>query len=380
MRFLVGGYTAELDGHATGIGMLRAGAADDVLAGGALASEGDVVAASGSPSWLAPHPGSASLPRGEVVYAAMEGAGTVQAFRRSGERTWMPLGTPVPAGEIVCHVAVAPDGGSLVAVCWGDGTVVRMALDAAGRPSAPVAAEAARDPYAGAAEVEPAAFDAEALLRGHAPEPDEALSDPLLPRDRTSRAHAAAFLPDGRVATTDLGFDLVRIWRRTTTGLQRDHEVVLPRGSGPRHLVVHPSGHLYVVTEHSCEVFVLGPSGTGHWRLVGGVPASPGAALDDAAAELAASRDGEFLYAGLRGSDTIATLRVRGSGDRLETVALVESGVQWPRHHVVARDTLLVAGQRSDSVASLALDLRTGVPGRVRHRLEAPTPSCLLPV
>ena len=42
--------------------------------------------------------------------------------------------------------------------------------------------------------------------------------------------------------------------------------------------------------------------------------------------------------------------------------------MHWPRHHVVARDTLLVAGQLSDEVVSLGIDLRTGVPGRVRHR------------
>lgn len=91
------------------------------------------------------------------------------------------------------------------------------------------------------------------------------------------------------------------------------------------------------------------------------------------------SRDGQFLYAGLRGSNTIATLRVRGAGETVEPVALVESGVDWPRHHLVVRDTLLVAGQRSNDVVSLTLDERTGVPGRVRHRAEAPSPSCILP-
>ncbi|MFT4230908.1 MAG: beta-propeller fold lactonase family protein [Microbacterium sp.] len=380
MRFLLGGYTAEMEGRATGIGMLRAGAADDVLAGGALAFEGDAVAASGSPSWLTAHP---TL---DVVYAALEGAGTVQAFRRTGETTWAPLGDPVPAGEIVCHVAVAPDGGSLVADCWGDGTVARMPLDAEGRPSAPQVAAAARDPYGAesAADVDPElGLDLSALLRGGlretAGQPGET-TGAAPDASRSSRAHAAAFLPDGRVATTDLGFDLVRVWRPSRSGLCLDHEVVLPRGSGPRHLVVHPSGHLYIVTEYSCEVFVLAPAPSGRWALVGGVPAAPAALPDDAAAELAASRDGAFLYAGLRGSNTIATLRVRGAGETLEPVALVDSGVDWPRHHVVARDTLLVVGQRSDTVTSLALDLRTGVPGRARHRVEAPSPSCLLPV
>ena len=52
-----------------------------------------------------------------------------------------------------------------------------------------------------------------------------------------------------------LGFDLVRTWRPTASGLAPDHDVVLPRGTGPRHLVLHPSGHLHVVTEYSGEVF-----------------------------------------------------------------------------------------------------------------------------
>jgi 6-phosphogluconolactonase (cycloisomerase 2 family) len=143
---------------------------------------------------------------------------------------------------------------------------------------------------------------------------------------------------------------------------------------------VHPSGHLYVVTEFSCEVFALAASADGTWRVVGGTALGAGGVLPgDSAAELAASRDGEFLYAGVRGSNTLATVRVRGAGETLSPVALVDAGVDWPRHHVVVRDTLLVAGQRSDEVASLTLDLRTGVPGRVRHRTPAPSPTCLLP-
>jgi 6-phosphogluconolactonase len=374
MRFLLGGYTAEMDGAATGVGMLVAGAPDDVLAGGPLSFAGDAAAASGSPSWLAAHPAL------DVVYAAMEGEGTVRAFRRTGEAAWAPLGDAVRAGDTVCHVAVAPDGGSLVADCWGDGAVVRMSLDAAGRPSAPAVAASAADPYADAEPAMPEAFDLEALLRGHAPaQPDAVETDAVAP-DRTSRAHAAAFLPDGRIATTDLGFDLVRIWRPAVSGLALDHEVVLPHGSGPRHMVVHPSGHLYVVTEFSCEVFVLARGESGRWHIVSGALVSPAAGLHDAAAELAPSRDGAYLYAGLRGSDTIATLKVRGTGERVESIALSESGVRWPRHHIVVRDTLLVAGQLSNTVASLSLDDRTGVVGRVRHSAEAPSPSCLLPL
>lgn len=395
MRFLLGGYTADMDGSANGIGMLLAGAAGEALAGGALAFTGDVAAAD-SPSWVAAHPGSLSLSKGDVVYAALEKKGAVQAFRRTGEASFVPLGEAVPAGEATCHIAVAPDGGSLVAACWGDGRVVRMTLDAAGRPSAPVIASAADDPHGpGGADVPRAAGDLDLAAAARAlreaagaeyahlvPDHDDATEKPAAEASaRPSRAHETVFLPGGLIATTDLGLDLVRFWRDTPSGLRAGQQVVLPKGSGPRHMVLHPSGHLYVVTELSCEVFALAASADGTWRLVGGTPLGAGATLPgDSAAELAASRDGEFLYAGVRGSNTIATLRVHGAGETLSAVALADSGVDWPRHHVVARDTLLVAGQRSDEVASLTLDLRTGVPGRVRHRAAVPSPACLLPL
>jgi hypothetical protein len=79
MRFWLGGYTARSAGTATGIGTLLAGDADDPLAGGQLRFAGDAAATDGSPSWLAAHP---TL---DVIYAAMEDAGTVRAFHRTGE-------------------------------------------------------------------------------------------------------------------------------------------------------------------------------------------------------------------------------------------------------------------------------------------------------
>ncbi|MDQ1129927.1 beta-propeller fold lactonase family protein [Microbacterium sp. SORGH_AS_0888] len=394
MRFWVGGYTADMDGEATGIGELRAGAADDVLAGGPLGFAGTVAATDGSPSWLTRHPTH------DIVYAAMEGASQVQAFRRTGEASFVRHGAPVDAGELVCHVAVAPDGGSLVASCWGDGRVVRMRIDDAGVPSAPQLAAPATDPYAGSGGAPAAPVDIDLAAAARAlrdaageefahllPTHDEPVEIVVAagesdaePEARVSRAHQALFLPSHGVVTTDMGLDLVRFWRPEPTGLHARGQVVLPRGVGPRHMVAHPSGHLYVVTELSREVYVLAPDESGAWRVVSATALSPATADDDLAAEIALSRDSVFLYAGLRGSNTIAALRVGGSGDRLAPVALVDAGVDWPRHHVVVRDTLLVAGQRSDEAASLTLDERTGVPGRIRHRTAVPSPTCLLPV
>ncbi|MGN7860464.1 lactonase family protein [Microbacterium sp. 22303] len=374
-RFWVGGYGVDMEGPADGIGVL---AVDEGYGPTTLAYRG-AVAAAPSPSWLAQHP---TL---DVVYAALEGSGEVAAFARTGENALRPLGRPVAAGQYVCHLAVAPDGRFLVASCYGDGRVVRIGLDAAGR-----LVPDARDK---AAELRAALFGQGSDEANESGDGDGA-ADPMAAADpyasdpnrldpngdpRVSHAHAAAFLPDGRIATTDLGYDLVRIWRPAASGLTLDHEVVLPRGSGPRHMVVHPSGHLHVVTEYSCELFTLAADREGRWGLVSGTPVSaivtPG---HDYPAELSRSRDGETLYAGVRGSNTIAALRVRGSGERVEPLALADAGVDWPRHHLVHHGALLVAGQRSNEISVLELDDRTGAPGRVRHRTPAPAPTHLL--
>ena len=404
-RFWVGGYGADAGGDAAGIGLLEG---DEGREPTTLAYRGAVVAAD-SPSWLTRHP---SL---DVVYAALEGAGDVQAFARSGERSLSVLGGQVEAGDGVCHVAVAPSGDYLVASCYGDGRVVRIGLSADGALLAPTIAEAAADPYGSdasdggrdsgpsaqeiavsmlrggslaieepSAEPAPARsglllFD-EALGLNPAPEADPAVAaGPEDQTDRTSRAHAAAFLPDGRIATTDLGFDLVRIWRPTATGLSPDHQIVLPQGTGPRHMVVHPSGHLHVVTEYSCEVFTLAAGADGRWTLISATTVSPAAQVGiDFPSELSRSRDGETLYAGVRGSNTIAALRVRGAGDSVEPFALAESGVDWPRHHLVHDGALLVAGQGSNEISVLDLDERTGAPRGIRHRAQAPSPTSIL--
>ncbi|UNK70791.1 beta-propeller fold lactonase family protein [Microbacterium sp. H1-D42] len=354
-RFWTGGYGSDMDGEADGIGFLSV---DEGRGPSTLRYRG-VAAEAVSPSWLAQHP---TL---DVVYAALEGAGTVRAFARAGEASLRPLGPALAAGESVCHLAVSPDGRMLVASCYGDGRVVAYGIADDGNLVEPVQDKAAA--------LRAALFgDSDAAENVDTPDLGGESGDAA----RVSRAHSAVFLPDRRIATADLGLDLVRIRRRD---LSIDHDVELPRGTGPRHMVLHPSGHLHVVTEYSCEVFTLASDREGRWGLVSATTASEVAQIGfDFPAELAMSRDGHTLYTALRGSNTVAALRVRGGGETLEPLALAESGVDWPRHHLVHDGTLLVAGQRSDSVSVIDLDERTGAPRDVRHTTPAPTPTRIL--
>ncbi|GHD45040.1 lactonase family protein [Mycetocola manganoxydans] len=363
--FWLGSYTEDAGGSGAGITALRQEERGTLhpLSSSAL----------DSPSFVATHP---TLP---VVYAALEPSGTVEALARRGEFGLVPLGRPIEAGESVCQLTVAPDGSALIASCYGDGRVVVFALAANGSFAADgVVADASHDPYgnplaAQAASDEPVDFGddpfAELALA-------KAISDAAV--DRQSRAHASLVLPEGRIATTDLGHDTVRIWARVGSRLLPSQEIVLPFGVGPRHLVAHPSGHVHLVTEYSNEVFTLGRSDDGKWRVVASVLATADSIEDgDNASEisLAASRDS--LHVSIRGSNRVATLAISGDGSTLRAVGDVESGGNWPRHHVESGEYLHVANERSGHVSSFRLDAR-GVPSKQIGAVEAGSPTCLV--
>jgi len=343
-----GSYTADSGGSGTGIGAVSA-AADGTLTWLGVAAAAD------SPSFLAAHP---SIP---VVYAVAEHARTVRAYRRAGSFGLEPSGPAWPAGDAACHVAVEPSGRFLVVCCWGDGQVLFYELDADGAITDRAAAAPSRDPYGDSPS-------------GHAPGREK----------RPSRAHAALMLADGRVMTTDLGHDLLRVWSVRSgpvPGLALDHEVVLPQGSGPRHMVQHPSGHVFVVTEYSIEVAVAGMSpDSGDFRLGFIGPATAGGALpDDSAAEIALAADGRHAYVGVRGSNRVSVLEVEADGAALRPVADVPSGGNWPRHHLVRDGWLHIAHERSDDVVTFPLDPESGLPGSLAGRLGVASPTVLVP-
>lgn len=334
-----GTYTPDGGGRAEGIGALRAH--DD----GSLEWLGTAVKAQ-SPSFLAVHP---TLP---VVYAAAEQRKKVQAYRRIGTFGLEPQGEPVVAGEATCHVAVDRQGRFLTAACWGDGEVILYELDSDGGITCRFPAPPSVDPHASLSPGEP----------------------------RQSRAHASLMLQDGRVMTTELGHDTLRIWNYVPgTGLVADHEVALPFGSGPRHLVQHASGSVFLVSEYTVEVFIVRPE-AGTFELVFRGPATSGGSRPgDSAAEICLGPDGNHAYVGVRGTNIISTLEVDNDGTELLPVQDMASGGDWPRHHLVRGSWLHVAHERSDNIATFALDPATGLPGPAIHDAKTPSPTALIP-
>ena len=328
----LGTYTADSGGH--GPGVARIELTDD----GAIATVHSAVAVD-SPSFVATHP---TLP---VVYAVEEFAGRIQALRITDGGDLAPLGDAHEAGEAVCHVAVAPDGRFAVATCWGDGRVFSYELDENGAIVGRSQAQASVDPYAEVAE-----------------EP------------RPSRAHSSLFLPAGRVLTTDLGHDTVRVWHAEGADLVLDAETVLPFGSGPRHMALHSSGHVYVVTEYSIEVVVLDAETLAVACVVPALAA--GAHEGDAGAHISFDGAGTVLTT-VRGANAVGVLEVTDAGAGLAPIADVDCGGNWPRHHLQLGDRLYVANQLSEDIA--VFRIVEGMPV-LETTVPAGSPTCLVPV
>jgi 6-phosphogluconolactonase len=317
---LVGSYTPP-HGEGAGISTL-----DDIAV--------RRLAALDSPSYLAAHP---TLP---LLYAVAEHRGALVVV---DSRTGEIVQDGIPAGAAACHVRLAADGASAVVTCWGDGAVIRYALDVAGFVTGRSAGAPLDEPAAGV----------------------------------SSRAHASVALGDGFV-TTDLGADVLRVWSGDALPVERQR-LPLPTGCGPRHLVAHPNGSLYVVTEYSNEILHVTAT-RGSLALVGAAPARvDGMSPGDTAAEIALHPSGGWLTVGVRGSDLIASSRVLPDGST-GPVAEAPSGGAIPRHHVHDGDTVLVANQGSSLVTRLPFDVTSGALGAVTQTMAVGSPTFLLRV
>jgi 6-phosphogluconolactonase (cycloisomerase 2 family) len=277
------------------------------------------------PTFLVAHPTLA------IVYALHEHSATVVAYR-GGDFT-KPWGRSFGSGDAACYLAVEPHGRYLVAACWGDGAVLYY----------------------------PLAPDGEVLARIAAPDVDP----PEGRGARRPRAHAAVILDDGRVVTTDIGRDLVRVWTvDPQLGLMHQHDVVLPTGAEPRLMALHPSGRVFVVAEAELAVYIVVPKPGGRLHLESRHELSTdGPTQGDKAADVTLSDALRALHVGVRGSNVLLSASVSPDGSSIKPLASRGAGGDWPRYHAEHGKFLVVANEHSDEVAVFALDPVTSAVG-----------------
>jgi 6-phosphogluconolactonase (cycloisomerase 2 family) len=320
-----------------------------------------------APSFLVAHPS------GAVLYAVGETAdGTVTALATDGVEsaagTLRTLGTVRSGGDDPCHLLLSSDARTLYVANYSSGTIGVLPLTPEGGWSPEVVAAG------GPVQV----FDAEdSATSGLGPEAE---------RQDGPHAHAIMVAPGGRhLLATDLGTDELRRFRIRNDGLLDADGIAvrLPAGTGPRHLAGGPGGHVYVVGELDSSVHVVRWDPTsGATTLVQTVPACTAGPRTGSQGGRALPSHVEVVdgtaVVSVRGADVLATFTVSPGGSRLDPLGERSSAGTWPRHFAHVGGTTVIANQVSSTV--VVVRGADGGSGGVVHRLELPSPACVVPI
>lgn len=184
---------------------------------------------------------------------------------------------------------------------------------------------------------------------------------------------------DGKIFVADLGLDQVFLYDvdRTRARL-RDTGVrlFLPAGAGPRHLEFsrRNPGVLYVICELSNQIAVFFKEENGYIlkQLAATLP-------EDYAGESTASAvkmQGDLLFAGNRGHDSIAVFKVLEDG-RLKRTQIVPSGGRTPRDFTIFDNYMVVANQDSGCLSVLEINWEEASLKPEGMSTEMSAPSCI---
>ncbi len=320
---------------------------------GALRREA-VYPALANPSFLALHPG------GQTLYAVNEDqeAGQVSSFAidsSSGGLTF--LNRQPTHGSAPCHLAVEPEGNTLVVANYYSGNVAVYPLNADGSIGRPV-----QD------------------IQHHG-------SGPNRERQEAAHAHSATVSPDGgRVCVADLGIDKVMIYRIVNGRLEAndpDH-APLHAGAGPRHFDFHPNGRCaYVINELDLTVTACaydgGSGALTPFQTLSTLPEDVEDRSGFSCADIHVSPDGRFVYGSNRGHDTIAVFAVDDVSGQLTAAGHASTRGRTPRNFTLdpTGAWLLAANQDSDDIGVFRRDTDSGQLTPHGEMVWAPMPVCL---
>ncbi|MBR4651913.1 MAG: lactonase family protein, partial [Kiritimatiellae bacterium] len=220
---------------------------------------------------------------------------------------------PLPGLTAPCHAVVSADGSCLAWAEYRNGVIGAVELDADG---------AFRQDTLRTVRHEGRGFSS--------------------PRQDSPHAHCVRFTPDGKfLCAVDLSLDAVKVYDFTggVSGLAARPELDLhfAPGTGPRHIVFHPNGHLaFVISELASRVASYRYS-DGVFELVSDESLLPdGFSGTSIAAAVKVSEDGGELYCSNRGHDSLAVFSIDQATGALSRRAILPLGGSFPRDFAFA--------------------------------------------
>jgi 6-phosphogluconolactonase len=223
-------------------------------------------------------------------------------------------------------------------------------------------------------------------------------SGPNKDRQEKAHAHAGVITLVGLAFVPDLGLDRVKLYTlhnsKTGPSVEPNGELVMPPGTGPRHIALAPAadgkntyGELaFVCGELDSTVHVvrtvlddLHKTEVKSYKVEQSLSTLPGGkpVKGNSTAEIVLHPNGKFLYVSNRGHNSIAAFS--WDGKELKPVGHATEGIKTPRSFNVTPDGkwMLVASQDGDSIKVFEIDQTTGLPKPTATTVEVGKPVCL---
>jgi len=202
-------------------------------------------------------------------------------------------------------------------------------------------------------------------------------------RQERPHAHGIRFTHDNRFAlVADLGIDRVMIYAfdENSGALTPHGEVVLPPGSGPRHIAMHPTKPFaYVVNELNSTVATLQLEGNGGAACINIDRTVPEEALSiNHCSAIKVSPDSRHLYVGNRGHESFGVFAIDPDSAIASHVGSPPCGGVHPRDlgFTPSGKLLAVCNQDSDRILFFSRDASNGALTQVGPGVETGTPTC----
>ncbi|MGM0167415.1 6-phosphogluconolactonase [Enterococcus sp. AZ135] len=209
--------------------------------------------------------------------------------------------------------------------------------------------------------------------------------EPTGPHKNQDKAHThyTDLTPDQRLAVCDLGTDRLYTYDVSETGEVDEVAVyVAEPGTGPRHLVFHPSGDIaYLFGELDISVSVLAYDKTdGSFTQKQKVSTLPKEFDgENGGAAIRVSNDGRFLYASNRGHNSIAVFAIAEDGLSIELIQNISTEGDFPRDFALSPDNkyVVAANQNSDNLTLYRRDNENGLLTMIQKDVFAPETVCV---
>lgn len=199
---------------------------------------------------------------------------------------------------------------------------------------------------------------------------------PVEKRQDGSHLHFAMKNPFNEdILACDLGTDKVYIYTYEDNLVKKD-ELLLPPGSGPRHLIFPSKAKfVYIFTELSAEVFVY-DFRDGHYVLKQVLKTLPEDFTEEnTGAAIRLTPDGKFLYVTNRGHNSITGFKVKDN-HHLEVIETVSCEGDHPRDFNISPDGefLLAANMITNNLSLFKIDRDEGKLKLLRKDIKTPEP------